>query len=236
MKPTGTPHSSLLLRFVMPTRTGVDHTGHDTGVGRRRDRKGLWQVWRKADRIIKHLIVNRHAAGVHIACLKKRQKQRITFQILENDWHLCAWTRGGCRTKGEDSLPIAPFQIHFSSLSHSLSLSPLCSRLCLSGRSLADPDKRALAVMEGEQRSLLSEGGDGGGRAEGWSGVRVGQALSKLWLSFVVSGLAPDLTSLSPYFPVSIFTPSFSVSQRQVMRKRKNGECAFASFTLYSPL
>lgn len=40
---------------------------------------------------------------------------------------------------------------------------------------------------------------------QGWPGVRLGQALSKLWLSIVVPGLAPDATPTSAISSVSDF-------------------------------
>ena len=90
------------------------------------------------------------------------------------------------------SAPSTVPSVHSVILSVPSVLLPLSS----SGQSLADLDKRMLPVMEKEQRSWLSGGGGGWLRWEvrRWPGVRVGEALSYVWLSIVVPGLAPDPT------------------------------------------
>lgn len=111
-------------------------------------------------------------------------------------------------------MPILPLPFIYPSLYHpptstvsslrSVILSVPSVLLPLSGsaRLWPDPDKRMLPVMKKEQRSWLSRGWRG---VDGWMGVRVGKVLSKLWLSIVVSGLAPDPTPTSPISSVSNF-------------------------------
>lgn len=60
------------------------------------------------------------------------------------------------------------------------------------------------AACHGERAKVLALW-RGRWEVQGWPGVRVGQALSKLWLSIVVPGLAPDPTPTSPISSVSDF-------------------------------
>lgn len=124
------------------------------------------------------------------------------------------------RTKGEHGLPILPLPFIYPSLYHppppsplsalSFSLSPLCSCLCLGPARVWRTQTKECCLSWRKSKGLGSPEGRWG--VEGWPGVRVGKALSKLWLSIVVSGLAPDPTPTSPISSVSDFLlcPPFS--------------------------
>lgn len=119
------------------------------------------------------------------------------------------------RTKGEHGLPILPLPFIYPSLYHplppsalSFSLSPLCSCLCLGPARVWRTQTKECRLSWRKSKGLGSP--EGRWVVEGWPGVRVGRALSKLWLSIVVSGLAPDPTPTSPISSLFLLCPPFS--------------------------
>lgn len=132
-----------------------------------------------------------------------------------------------CQTKGEHdrslsihlSLPFSPSTPLPTPLSAlSFSLSPLCSCLCL-------PLARVWRTQTKECRLPWRKSKGLGSRevVEGWPGVRVGKALSKLWLSIVVFW-ACSLPRPSPLSPISFNVHvGFSVFFNAV--RARDGDC-----------
>lgn len=91
---------------------------------------------------------------------------------------------------------ITPFHLPLCPLCHSLC--PLCALAFVWVRPESGGPRQKNSACHGERAKVFALRGVG---VEGWLGVRVGKALSKPWLSIVVS----DLTPTSPISSVSDF-------------------------------